>query len=119
MHEHLIVDYASNFAPPAIGTSRAEIGGLTIEEQKKLWEEPLNMQNAGHIRCYYNQVEIVFYLWQDYFCNTPAPHRIATTWCWIMLIRSSKRPFASRSGRVGPLSNALLKASAATTRQVT
>ena len=54
MHEHLIVDYARNFAPPKAGTSRSTLGGLTPEQHLEMWEAPMSTQVAGHCRCYFS-----------------------------------------------------------------
>ncbi|XP_078597505.1 N-acetyltaurine hydrolase-like isoform X3 [Branchiostoma floridae x Branchiostoma japonicum] len=55
MHEHIIVDYAKNFGPPIGDSSRARVGGLSLDEQRQLWEEPLSIKNVGHCRGYFNQ----------------------------------------------------------------
>ncbi|XP_019633861.1 PREDICTED: phosphotriesterase-related protein-like isoform X2 [Branchiostoma belcheri] len=55
MHEHIIVDYAKNFGLPKGESSRARVGGLSLDEQLKLWEEPLSINNIGHCRGYFNQ----------------------------------------------------------------
>ncbi|XP_077979947.1 N-acetyltaurine hydrolase-like [Glandiceps talaboti] len=55
MHEHLIVDYAQNFGLPTQDSSRAAIGGLSLIEQQALWQQPLTLQNVGHVRSYFNQ----------------------------------------------------------------
>ncbi|XP_002739051.1 N-acetyltaurine hydrolase-like [Saccoglossus kowalevskii] len=55
MHEHLMVDYAKNYGLPVAESSRATIGGLTLEQQQHLWLQPLTLQNVGHVRSYFNQ----------------------------------------------------------------
>ncbi|XP_078677940.1 N-acetyltaurine hydrolase-like [Branchiostoma floridae x Branchiostoma belcheri] len=55
MHEHIIVDYAKNFGLPKGDSSRARVGGLSLDEQCQLWEEPLSINNIGHCRGYFNQ----------------------------------------------------------------
>lgn len=54
MHEHMIVDYASNFGPPEEGTSRAELGLLSADDRKAMWEAPMSAGIAGHCRCYFS-----------------------------------------------------------------
>jgi hypothetical protein len=46
-HEHLFVDYASNFARPTEGSSRCGVGGLSMEELDELWEKPMTHEIAG------------------------------------------------------------------------
>jgi len=55
MHEHVIVDYATNFARPSSDSSRCKVGGLSLEEQDELWDKPMCCEIAGFLRCYFNQ----------------------------------------------------------------
>jgi len=55
MHEHIVVDYSTNFGRPAPDSSRINVGGLTLEEQNELWDKPMCCHIAGYLRCYFNQ----------------------------------------------------------------
>lgn len=51
MHEHVYVDYSPNF-------KLGDLPGaayLTDEEEKRIWEEPLAIENTGICRCYFSQ----------------------------------------------------------------
>eukprot|EP01127_Copromyxa_protea_P001062 TRINITY_DN109_c0_g5_i3.p1 TRINITY_DN109_c0_g5~~TRINITY_DN109_c0_g5_i3.p1 ORF type:complete len:317 (-),score=74.21 TRINITY_DN109_c0_g5_i3:234-1184(-) len=55
MHEHVIVDYATNFGKPSLDSNRVNLGCCSLQEQEILWEKPLTVEDAGYIRCYFNQ----------------------------------------------------------------
>lgn len=55
MHEHVIVDYATNFGKPSlercvqlvqkltVASNRANLGCCSLKEQEELWEKPLSI----------------------------------------------------------------------------